>query len=127
MSARASHSYGELSRRFSRCCKISYKIADAAALTLSESIAPRSGSAINWSQALATRGRRPAAPAVAPAAGAARVGEEVGDVAHARDAQMLDGAGRRLARGRRDLGGAALGDHDAGRGDALGGGGGRAG
>ena len=42
--------------------------------------------------------------AVAPAAGVLGGGEEVGDVAHAGDRQVLDGARRRLADRRRDLG-----------------------
>ncbi len=157
MSARASHSYGELSRPRCRLCKISYRIAAAAALTPSDSMRPCSGSAISSSQAPATRGRSPLALAaehehdaragvvgrvvgdrpvllaragaagatgarpVAPAPGRARIGEEVGDVAHARDAQVLDGSGGRLADRRRDLGGAALGDHHAAGAGALGG------
>ena len=52
---------------------------------------------------------------------AAGLEEEVGEVAHARDAQVLDGAGRGPADRRRDLGGAPLADHDAARADALGG------
>src|SRR3954454_7505003 len=44
---------------FRRGCKIPYKMAAAAAETLSESTRPRIGSEINWSQWSATRGRSP--------------------------------------------------------------------
>ena len=59
MSAAVLHSYGDLVKRSARLCKISYRSAAAAALTFSDSIRPRSGSAISSSQAPATRGRSP--------------------------------------------------------------------
>ena len=148
MSARASHSYGALSRpRFALLQDLVQERrgggADAERLDRARAAAARSARRRPWRRAGAARcprcrarARRPAgvvgrvvgdgarrrsrAGAVAPAAGAAGVGEEVGEVAHARDAQVLDGAGRGLADGRRHLGGAALGDHDAGRAGALG-------
>ena len=61
------------------------------------------------SAARAPRRRVVGARAVGPAAGLARLAEEVGDVAHARDPQVLDRAGRGLAYGRGHLGRAALG------------------
>ena len=55
--------------------------------------------------------RRPRRRTTHPASRAAS--EEVGEVAHARDPQVLDRAGRRLRDRRRDVRGAALADHDA--------------
>ena len=57
----------------------------------------------------AVRGPRAGRGAVAPAARRLRDGEEVGEVADARDRQVLDRARRRLADGRRHLGRAPLG------------------
>src|SRR4051812_45453360 len=44
---------------FRRDCKIPYRIAAAAVETLRESMRPRIGSEISWSQCSATRGRSP--------------------------------------------------------------------
>ena len=144
-----SHSYEALSSPL--CCKISYSSADGRGADVQrlDPAAQRQRdqlvAALRHARAQAApprcraRARRPpprsrggrraparaavalGARAVAPAARLARVAQEVREVAHARDRQVLDGARRGLADGRRDLRGAALGDHDAGRAGALGG------
>src|SRR3954468_21118970 len=50
------HAYVEVSNR---CCNISYRSTAAVALTLSDSMRPRSGSETRSSHVAATRGRRP--------------------------------------------------------------------
>ena len=114
-----------LSSARSALCKISYSSAAAAALTSSDCIRPAQRQRDQLIAALATRGRspRPSPPststtprrgsrarrrqrvasatgAVAPASRLARRDQEVGEVAHARDPQVLDRAGRGLARRR---------------------------
>ena len=119
MSARASHSYGVLSRpAYDDSARSRTTAPPPPRSRPATPTAPSRGSAISSSHAFATRGRRPLPLAaehqhhpgaavvgrvvghrassdwrpVAPAARAAGVREEVGDVAHPRHRQMLDGA-----------------------------------
>src|ERR1700727_442516 len=147
MSARASHSYGELSRDLlallqdlvqdRRSSSADVQRIDRSAQRQRDQLVASLRDAWTQSGALAAEHERYAgagvvglvvgdrarvitARAVAPAACTARVSEEISDVAYTRDTQMLDGAGRRLTGRRRDLGCTALGNDDAGGADALG-------